>query len=247
MIATVLALTIALHGPGQDTTAPAKESASQILTKAFGHYASAQTAAGTIKMTQTALGVSLSIETDLQFDRPSKLFLRQSRTGARPHQWLVTSDGVRFSYDRPEGELGKDRYVEFVTQGGITQKISDYYIAAAKSLGEQSAMLDVALSEPGRLRRLKSQWASLAYQGRVNIDGQLVHKITGLYREDGSAAASGRFEIYVTEDGDFVRYVVAQRFVFPSKSKDPIDVNTQWDSTIKVGAKTDPSLYQVVP
>jgi len=246
MITTAIALLLSLHVPQQDASEPTKLSASQIMSRVFSRYAAAQSAVGSIKMTQSAQNVSINIETELQFDRPSKLYLHQSRNGSRPGQWLVCSDGKEFSYDRPEGGFGKPRYVELVTQGGVEQKIGDFYMAAEKSLGEMNAMLDIAISQPSRLRRLMAQWATLTYQGKVALNGVDVQKITGEYRDDPKLAPSGKFEIYVNDAGDFVRYVVNERFMFPSRSKEPIDITTVWDSNIKLGAKTEPALYRVI-
>jgi len=245
MITTAIALLVTIQAPQQDGVVPQKTGAAQIMSKVFGRYASAQSISGTIKMAQSAKNVTVNILSELQYDRPSKIYLHQTRDGSKPRQWLLVSDGKLFAYDRPEGVLGRDRFPENVTQNGIEQKISDIYVASALSLGDMNAMLDVAICHPNRLNILRSQWATLSYQGRVTLNGDLVHKISGQYRENPTAPVSGQYEIYVNEDGDFLRYIVNERFMFPGQSKEPVDVKTVWDSTLKVGAKTDPALYRV--
>jgi len=246
MITTAIALLTIIQGPQRDSSNPDKTTAAQIMSKVFSRYADAQTAVGTVKMTQTALDVTLNIDTELQFDRPGKIYLHQTRNGTHARQWLLTSNGKVFSYDRPDEKLGRDRYQEWVNQNGVEQKIGDLYMASEHSLGELNAILDVAISQPGRLKLLMRQWATLTYKGRVTLNGDLVQKITGEYRENPNGPANGQFEIYVSEAGDFLRYVVYQRFVFPNQTKEPIDVKTVWDSSIKLGVKTDENLYRVV-
>ncbi len=247
MITLSIALLLTLQSAQQEATVPVKESASQILSKVFSRYAGAQSISGNIKMSQTARGVTLSINTDLQYDRPSRIYLHQIRYGNNPKEWLLVSDGKSFSYNKPnDRSFGRDRYSELVTQNGVDQKISELYMASEQSLGELNAILDVAICQPSRLNRLKAQWATIKYQGRVTLNGALVKKISGQYRDDPNAPANGEFGIYVTEEGDFVRYETTQRFVFPTISNQPVDVKTTWDSTLKVGEKTNPSLYKVI-
>ncbi len=230
----------------QEPTGTPKTSASQVLSKVLTHYAEAQSVSGSIKMTQSAQGVTINIVSDLQYERPSKIYLRQERLGSKAATWLLTSDGKIFSYDNPERILGGPRHRELVSQNGNDQKISDLYMAAEFSLGDLNPILDIAISHPSRLKRLKSQWATLKYQGQVKIGDVQVQKIAGDYREDATKAAAGTFEIYVNDAGDVVRYVTTQRFIFPSVSKEPVEVVTTWDSTVKVSGTINPALFKVV-
>jgi len=248
MITTVIAMLIAVQGQQQDTNSAPQTSAAQIMTKAFAHYSSAQSLSGTVNMAQSAKGVTVTIDSDLQFDRPSKIYLHQTRSGSRARQWLLTSDGSLFSYDKPENnrDFGHTRYTEYVTQHNKAQTIGDMYVASEYSLGDMNPILDVAIADVHRLKRLQDQWVSLAYAGKQNIGGQQVEKITGQYRENARSLASGEFEAYVNGAGDFVRYVLYQKISVPGASNEIIDVTTIWNSSLKVGVQTNPSYYKVV-
>lgn len=87
MITTAIALLTIIQGPQRDSSNPDKTTAAQIMSKVFSRYADAQTAVGTVKMTQTALDVTLNIDTELQFDRPGKIYLHQTRNGTHARQW----------------------------------------------------------------------------------------------------------------------------------------------------------------
>jgi len=248
MITTAIALLITIQAPQQDSTNPTKLSASQIMSKVFSRYASAQTISGTVKMSQTARDVTVHINTELQYERPGKIYIHQARDGSHPQQWLLTSDGREFSYDRPEGAFGRDRFVEWVSQNGVDQKIQDLYMAAEKSLGEQNAVLDIAVSQPNRLKLLLKQWATLSYDGRVTVNGDQVHKITGQYRENVDLPPAGTYEIDVSENYDLVRYITDERRVFsvPKQGAVELNLHTEWDSNLQVGAKVQPNLFRVV-
>ena len=249
MNANCLALILSVLTTPQGEVTNGQKTPSEILSNMFAHYAAAKSAVGTVTMTQTANAVSIHTKTELQFDRPSQLYIRQVRDGSRSHQWLVTSNGKDWSYDRPDtqsGGYGKSRYHEYVTQHGYTMNLADFLGASSKSLGDVNPMLISAISSKEWMKQLTGQWASLDNRGKTTLGDLSVVEITGQYRENPSMPASGTFEIYVTDAGDFVRYVVHQRLAFPKISQEPVDVTTIWDSTIKINVQTDPNLYRVV-
>jgi hypothetical protein len=247
MTALALAVFFVIPAAHQEVAPQPKVSASQIMSKMFAHYADAKSAVGTVKMAQTADGVTVHTNTDLQFERPNLIFLHQARDGSRARQWFLTSDGREFSYDRPEDQVyGPDRFVEYVTQHNVTLTISEYLLASMKSMGDINPMLESAIASREWLKRLTGQWASLTYRGRSTVNGQEVDWISGKFRETAFAKASGEFEAFITDSGDFVRYVLHQQVTFKRLRKEPINITTIWDADIKLNVKTDPSLYKVL-
>jgi hypothetical protein len=220
-----------------------------MMSQMLAHYASAQSLVGTIKMTQSAQGVSLHITTELQYDRPSMLYIRQIRDGSRPKVWTVTSNGSIWSYDRPDNQdahMGPNRHVEYVTQNNITMKLSDFFGAASHSLGDMNPMLISAISNPDWLRRLTGQWATLVDKGSTKINGQVVEEIAGKYRDGVGHSQSGDFEAYVSDAGDLVKYVLYQRMAITGVTKGAVDIMTVWESNLQVGATTNKDLYQPI-
>ena len=246
MITTAIALLVALQAPAQTQDAAQAKSPVALLSKMLARYHDAKSVAGTIKMTQTVKDVTLVTDTTVQFDRPSKLFLKQTRGGAEPRQWLITSDGKYFSYDRPnDTSFGRSRYVELVTQHDVSQKIDDIYAAGQKSLGDLNPMLDAVMGESVRLKLVTGQWENLVYRGRVKVRGKEVDAISGQYRDNPASPISGTVELYLTDDGDFFRYVLQQNMSFPQVSQETFHVVTIWDSDLKLDKPTDPALYKV--
>ena len=249
MIGTILALMISGYGVVQEPTGAEKPVPGKLITKMFARYANATTVIGTIAMTQTANGVSVHTRSELQFDRPSKLYLRQVRDGALAGQWLVTSDGSYWSYDRPDTvdpHLMPPREVELVSQNHKTQTVPDLIDAASHSLGDLNAIIISAVSSKTRLKAMISQWSDLTYQGEATVGNQNLHRIVGAYHNIPSAPQSGDIELLINNEGDFVRYKVHQRLSFPKVSAETVEVTTIWESDLKVGGPTNSALYKVV-
>jgi hypothetical protein len=143
--------------------------------------------------------------------------------------------------------MSANRHIERISQHNYTMVLSDFLEAASRSLGDMSPMLVSAISSKEWLKRLTSHWATLTYKGKSDMDGRSVNKIAGQYREEATSEPSGEFEAYVTDDGEFLKYVLLQRLSFPKVSKDPIEVVTVWESNLKEGATTNPVLYKAIP
>ena len=257
IVTTFVTALIALCGP-QGSEAP---TAASLISKCFAVYHDAQSLSGTIKLTQSAGNVSLTISTELQLDRPGKLFLHQIKTGSKPEDWLVTSDGSQFSYDRPEGLLGsRDRYVENLLVDDAFHKhiqlgLPDIYGAVLRSISDKSAFLDIAIGRKEDLGFLLSQWPAFKLHGKVKVGEVECYAITGSYRDGQSSPVSGTFELYIKENGEFVRYVVKQDMQFQLKPDnsgrqnvltDPIHITSIWDSNLELNGKLNPALFKVV-
>lgn len=253
MIAVAIAMLIGTQAPQQDSGGQPKVSPSEVVSKMFARYAGAKSIVGTIKMTQAARGVSVHTDSELQLERPALIYLHQSRDGSFSRNWFLTSDGKEFSYDRPQEYLdnagvqyGKSRFVEYVTQHGVSMGISEMLLASYKSLGDVNPMLETAVASKEWLSRLTQQWASLYYRGKQTVGGQSVDAITGDYRETKMVPISGTFEAYISDSGDFVRYVIHEKHSYPKLQSGVIEVTTTWDADLRLNAKTDPNLYKVL-
>ncbi len=255
MLSIAIAVLISVQAPQGDSPTQQKPDAASILTKMFARYAVAISVSGTIRMTQTAQVTSrpesaaVHTVTELQFNRPSQIYLHQTRDGSHAGVWLVTSDGKEFSYDPPldeSREFGRRRHVEYVTQHGQALTVGDILDAAAHSIADPNAILEAAAGSKARLRWMLGQWATIVYRGKVEINGQTVQAIRGQYRENAETPISGEFEAFVNESGDFVRYVLHENYS-PQGRSEVVAVTTTWDSDLKLNAKTDASLYRVVP
>ena len=249
LITTTLAILVSITGIQQGDAVLAKPSASKLMTQMFAHYAAAPSVVGTIKMTQSAQGVNLHITTDLQFDRPGNLYIHQVRDGSRSKQWTVTSNGIIWTYDRPDTQdphMGPNRHVEYVTQNNFTMTLPDFFAAASHSLGDINPILIAAISSKDWLKRLAGQWATLTYVGPTTVNGVAVDEVAGKYREGVGHSQSGDYEAYLTPSGDLLRYVLKQKLAFQGVTKDPLVVTTVWESDLHLGAVTNKDLYKPI-
>ena len=224
--------------------------AAGLITKAFARYAGASSVVGDIRLTQTAQGHSVTVDSQLQYERPSRFFLLQRRNSSEPKQWLVTSDGFKFSYDVPEGLLGKSRYVENINVyfGGKpkTLTVGDVYLAANHSLGDRNSVLDIVVARSDDLKYRLSQWPTFSLGQHAHIRNVDAWQIVGEFREADNKPVTASFELYITDDGDIVRYVHREQMKFAQVSADVITVVSTWDVNLIVNGKTNPALFRVI-
>lgn len=224
-------------------------SASGLVSNMLGRYADAKSMTGTIRFTQSAQRSSVSIETTLQFEKPSKLFIRQQLRSSEPMTWLVVSDGSQFSYNTPEnlpGAANLPRLVEQVEQNGVKLDTKGIYKAAASSIGDRSAPLDIVIGHPEDLKGLTYQWATLEYRGRVQLGDETVDLIAGRWRPYGTAPAHGTYEMYLTPSGELRRYVVVETVSAGPENPQMLEVRSVWDVRVAINGKPDPALFKVV-
>lgn len=135
------ALTIALLMTAPQ--APAMKSG-EVISKCLSRYAEANSGMGEFLMSQSAEGKKIAIKTELQFERPSKMYLHQSSGEVAPNDWLVVSDGVNFGYDVPGSRPDNNRrrlFEPVATVGTVTGekkvlKLHNIYMASKRSLGD---------------------------------------------------------------------------------------------------------------
>ncbi len=242
MTSTLLLAAVSLTGLGAQE--PGGVSPSELISRMLQRYSSARSLTGSIVLSVTTMGQTAQARTDVQFELPSKLYLRQSRATA---SCLVTSDGKRFSYDAPKltwHDKGV-RLVEPVSlSNGKTLAVRDIYAAATASLIDRSAPLDIAIGRREDLEFLRRQWATLRYQGKVSHDGAEVHAITGDWKEYGDAPrTSGSFRMLISDSGDLKQYAVSETVdVPPLGNKTVVSV---WEVSLTVNGKPNAELFRV--
>jgi len=219
-----------------------QETAAVVVGKLLSKYADAKTLSGTVRFTQSLGNVSVGIDTRIQFERPSKLFIRQDRRSSEPKTWIVTSDGKIFSYDPPDNlSGGTSRLLEAIPESG---SIKDIYNATSRSMGDRDAPLIIAISRQRDLEYLRNQWVSVDYvePKPANSEGYVV--VGGKWREFVSAPASGSWELWLDAKGELRKYV--RREVIAAEGMAPQQVVTVWDVAFEIDGKVDPTLFQVI-
>jgi hypothetical protein len=235
------------------------ETAPELVGKMLRYYDAAQTLTGTIRFVQSVGEVSVGIDTSLQYEKPSKLYIRQDRRSSEPRTFLVTSDGKFFSYDLPEGRLAVpgERLYEPVEQNGRFLGYRDIYAIVSRSLGDRSAALDIAIARLDDLKFIRGQWATVEYAAEQPGNG--VKVVTGDWRAYASAPVSGRYTMWIGENGELKRF--AQREVIQPEATvlderfrerpaqlnvGPQQVNSVWEVDLKVNGEPDQKLFKVV-
>jgi hypothetical protein len=258
---TTLALAIAFVQPAY----PQGNAASQVVSKMLAYYSSSQTLTGTILYTATDGQGKAQLQTTIQYEKPSKLYIRQVKGGNNPQQWLVTSDGKFFSYDAPGHLLGvkqgsglvtgqegsrTTRLVERVNQiDGVLDVGRIYAVAAYGSLGDRSMPLDVAIGRKEDLSHDVLMWMTVESGGKVELNGVQANLIKGKWRPYGDMKANegfppGLYEMLITDEGKLLRYQVDQWV--GSKNGSEVKLRETWDVDLTVNGTTDSKLFRLV-
>ena len=245
MTTLLISLLVGLQGPAVEPPS-GEPSAGPLISKMFARYAAAKSLAGDINMSQTADGHTVAVRTELQYQEPGKVFIRQTRKSSQPRAWLVTSDGVHFSYDRPQGVLGlKNRFLDAVESRQGPMSVRDIYLAVSLSLGDKSAPLDIAFGRVEDLRVIKALWGNLTVAGQTDFNGKKVNLVHGGFRESFGGPLIGSLELLISDTGDLVRMKTVQTLVYGNVTQ-PITVGTFWDVNLTVDGEVNDALFTVV-
>lgn len=241
----MIALTLALLM--SDTQTPALKS-SAIISKCLTRYAEANSGMGEFVMTQTSGGKKVSIKTELQFERPSKILLHQSSGEVAPNDWLVVSDGVTFGYDIPgtRPDIRRRLFEPIAGTATVTGekrilKLHSIYMAAKRSLGDvPNPFLEFITqgkeenqSLKGYLERIKQPIADAKEKDLV--DGTAGYEIKGqmyfgerIFNVDGTPLLDknnnptfesiGRYEMQISKDFDLVSMKTIETMRITDKS-----------------------------
>jgi len=228
----------------QATTAnpnPAK-----IVSDMLMKYREAKTLVGHISLTVSDGAGKSTILTNIQFAKPSKIYIKQSKVND-PKARVVTSDGVHFSYDLPDNPdiyVVNQRLIERVKNlRGEVQSVSDIYAIATAGLYDRSAALDIIMSRKEDLEFLNYQWASIEYRGKAEINGQPAHVIGGNWRPYGTAPVIGQYEFCIGEKGDLLKYLQRETYKINGVTAVATFV---YDVNVTIGATPIEDLFKVV-
>lgn len=246
MIATIAALAMCLQEPNvQD---PSSSKAAQLLSKMLSHYYKVKKLSGRILLTTTAGKVSGKLLTTVQFEDPSKLFIRQDLQANTKGTWLVISDGDIFTYPLPNSQLGSETgksLVERVLTDGEQRSFRDIYAIAAGGLKDRSAPLDLAIGRYEDMKIFRGHLANHTLGLPEQVNGQVCDIVQGDWRIVPNAPAESRYRIWISSEGDIMRYELVDKILNPEAPSTMIDIKQVWDVDLHVNGETNEALYRV--
>ncbi len=226
----------------------AAPTAGEVVSQMLSRYSKAVSAVGTIQFTQSFKTASVTIATQLQYEKPSKVYLRQTKVGRSEKDFLLTSDGKVFTYNAPEaaasGERPVYRFAEPVEANGKLLDVKAIYLAGVATMIDRSAPLDIIVSRREDLLFLRDQWVGLTLA--VDPKG---YRITGKWRENAGQIVSGTIAMTISKEYDLLAYRIEEKreFRVASGQSLPADILvSDWKVDVKVDAPCDPALFTVV-
>jgi len=245
MLTALAMIAIAQESPQE---AQGSVNASLLVQKMIEYYNDAATMTGTIVMTTKVGDESGSISTTMQFESPSRIYIRQQKSTGDKRVWLIVSDGKKFAYDSPGVAAWEDpgkRLLEPVVYPNLVFKVRDIYAATAKSLGDRSTPLDIAIGRTDDLKYLRAQWKTVSYKGKSTHLGQEVNVVMGEWRPYGEGDTQGQYRMLITPGGELKEFARSET-VRPPGSNQTLNVVTTWTVNLKKDGRPDPNLWATV-
>lgn len=246
-VVAILALGLQTPAAGAQNVNP-----SSLISKMLAYYHDARTLTGTITMTQKVGDQAGSIVTTVQFETPSRLYVRQQKQIGDRREWMIVADGKHFAYDAPDlrtsttsKRLVEAQVIEDVKANGTREVvmrlgIREVYAAGAATLGDRSTPLDIAIGRTEDLRALRDQWATVSYKGTTEHSGKTVHVIMGDWRPYGNALPIGQYRMLVNDSGELLQFARSEPVAIGGKSE---SVLTTWEVKLEKNGAPDPRLF----
>lgn len=219
----------------------------ELVSRMLAYYNDAETLTGTIVMLVKDNAGSVAVTTQIQYEKPNKLYIKQQKSTGDRRTWLVVSNGKHFSYNVPqnlENDNPNRRLVEAVKVGDVTLTLRDIYAASAHGLADRSAALDIAISRTEDLRFLRDQWRTVEYKGQIEYDGVQVHVVSGQWRAYGTAPVQGQYRMYITDSGELRQF--ARSETMGDGTGVAIPLLSTWDVKLVKNGKPDEKLFEKV-
>lgn len=235
-----------------------------VISKMLAYYHDAKTIAGTITMSQHSGSREASVLTELQFQGPASLYIRQSlRASYGTDQYLVTSDGKTFSYDLPDGVPYKDRGI----QGGLRVVetcnpgrplgVRDIFTATSSWLIDRSTPLDLIIGAADDLRFRNAQWVTADIVGRTNLGSTAVTVVGGQWRDYPQYTTkqgrkipvppSATYQMFIDDEHRLLRYTEKTNVGATINNQQVVQsVETIWDVNVVKDGPVKPELFKVV-
>jgi hypothetical protein len=231
-------------------------SGAALISRMFAYYSSTSTLTGSIKMVQKAQDRQVTLDTDMAYEGPSKLYVKQVLHADKDSRtWMVTSDGKEFTYDYPNevrlhsSKPEPGRLEEPVLAYGETQTFQQIFRAAMRSLGDVSLPELVAIGGKINFDAVKQMIATIEMGGTASVGGETVYIVKGMWRTTDKGQPQAKYEMDITAEGKLKRYVQDEIISIAEKGQPkmtPQEVLTTWDLDLHVNAKPDEALFKIV-
>lgn len=232
-------LLLALASPLQE---PAPKP-SALLGMMIARYAEARSLSGKVLWRQVATApqgrAEQTVTTEFALARPSRLRVAQKSSKYPQKTFLFTSDGNEFAFDVPDLQApGGLRLVEPVMKPEGPHDIGRLLQAARRSIPDMySPFLSVAGGAMWDLRNLQGSWVSLEDGGVGEVNGIACRIVKGKWRQAATQGATGTFGVWITTEGDLLKYSTEESLEFNDENKKPLGKATivsEWTGSIAV-------------
>ncbi|MBS1709128.1 MAG: hypothetical protein JSS65_10450 [Armatimonadetes bacterium] len=234
-------------------TQSSDQQAIAMLGRVLLHYRNTTTASGSVALTISDGKGSKLVTTEFGYEKPSHMWLVQRQDGAGGWKYSARSDGRYLIYDPPLAVNGLFRRSDDLpilenvrTEDGTLRTVPDLFGGFRNLLlTEDNPPLDIVFSRKEHLEFLRTQWGTIATEGKGKVGAQDVTWIGGDFKPVGTYV-NGHWRMAVTPSDDIVRYELQRRYSEKAGTDaGAINVAFVFDVAVKLEDKIAPETYAI--
>lgn len=228
---------------------------SELLSTMIARYAGARSLSGKVNHRQTATSngktAEHTVSTEFALERPARLRIVQKSSKYTQKSFLITSDGTEFTSDVPDLEAPPGlRLAQPAVDPSGTPTIGRLLAFSRDSLPDPgSPFLAIASAWVPDLKNLQGEWASLADGGVGEVNGAACRIVKGKWRRVVTQAPTGTFGMWITPEGDLLKYSTEEKIEVrdeDKKSLGTVTIYTEWVGSILVNPELPNDTFRVV-
>lgn len=232
---TTLLFALAANGAASPQLKP-EEMVSQCLAK---YYNAASMSARVTQVVRDDAG-EVKVVTDLQFKRPEKLYLKQTKTSVKGvSSFLYTSNGRVMTYNRPlEIQSGPKRFEEVAFHpDGRKFSVYECFVVARYSMFDDGQVFNLLIGSSETAKEFVQAFKTLKAEPDAEVDGKKVHVVSGIMLMRGASTnIEVPYKLYLSENCELVGYGYTHTTTFPHPD---INVQQMIKATYNVTYKVD--------
>ncbi|MBX3095439.1 MAG: hypothetical protein KF812_01120 [Fimbriimonadaceae bacterium] len=219
-----------------------QEGVSQLVSRMLKVYADTKQLDGQIVLSASDGQGTTKMTTDIAYNAPSKILVRQVAPGTEGRTVIVVSNGQKFVYTAPDYLHDTTLLEEPVNANGFVRQYRDIFGVVGPSLIDRSVPLMILIAQPDDLREVVRRLVTVDDQGTLQVNGKSCRLIGGTYREVVGGATFSRYRMAVDENAQLVQFVLQQTY---GGASERMTLNLVWDVNVRLGIAPDESRFRL--
>lgn len=227
----------------QSATSPnAQEGVGQLVSRMLKVYADTRQLDGQIVLTASDGHGTTKMTTDVAYDAPSKILVRQVAVGSEGRTVIVISNGQKFVYTAPDYLHDTTLLEEPINLNGYIRQYREIFGVAGQSLIDRSVPLLILIAQPDDLKEVVKRFITVDDLGSSTINGRSCRLVGGTYREVVGGSTFSKYRMAIDEKAQLVQFALQQTYVSDTER---MTLNLVWDVNVRTGVAPDSARFRL--